>query len=68
MGTEYFFKTWYILSVLFSSKCSLLHNSKEFGSCIIHISYTGSAKIKKNNSAAKRLTVRLFKVSDIEIR
>ena len=26
-----------------------------FGSCIIHILYTGCAKIKKNNSGAKRL-------------
>ena len=28
-----------------------------FGSCIIHILYTGCAKIKKNNSDAKRLNV-----------
>jgi len=40
----------------FSSKCSLFHNSNVFGSCIIHILYTGCAKIKKNNSGAKRLT------------
>ena len=38
----------------FSSKCSLFHNSNVFGSCIIHILYTGCAKIKKN-SGAKRL-------------
>jgi len=39
-----------------SSKCSLFHNSNVFGSCIIHILYTGCAKIKKkNNSGAKRL-------------
>ena len=44
----------YILR-LFSSKCSLFHNSNIFGSCIIHILYTGCAKIKKNNSGAKRL-------------
>ena len=31
------------------------HNSNVFGSCIIHILYTGCAKIKKNNSGAKRL-------------
>ena len=31
----------------FSSKCSLFHNSNVFGSCIIHILYTGCAKIKK---------------------
>jgi len=39
----------------FSSKCSLFHNSNIIGSCIIHILYTGCAKIKKNNSGAKRL-------------
>ena len=38
-----------------SSKCSLFHNANLFGSCIIHILYTGCAKIKKNNSGAKRL-------------
>jgi len=30
-----------------SSKCSLFHNSNVFGPCIIHILYTGCAKIKK---------------------
>ena len=40
----------------FSSKCSLFHNANLFGSCIIHILYTGCAKIKKNDSGAKRLT------------
>jgi len=38
-----------------SSKCSLFHNSNVFGSCIIHILYTGCAKIKKNNSSVKRI-------------
>ena len=52
-------KTWCILSVFFFSlKCSLFHNSNLFGSCIIHILYTECAKIKKNNSSAKRLSVR----------
>jgi len=46
---------WYILSIFSSSKCSLFHKSNVFGSCIIHILYTGCAKIKKNNSGAKRL-------------
>ena len=42
--------------MFFSSKCSLFHNSNVFCSCIIHILYTGCAKIKrKNNSGAKRL-------------
>ena len=45
----------YTLCFFFSSKCSLFHNSNVFGSCIIHILYTGCAKIKKNNSGAKRL-------------
>ena len=31
----------------FFSKRSLFHNSNVFGSCIIHILYTGCAKIKK---------------------
>jgi hypothetical protein len=52
-----------MLSVFFSSKCSLFHNSNLFSFCIIHILYTGCAKpfiyrcakIKKNNSSAKRL-------------
>jgi hypothetical protein len=36
-----------IISVLFSSKCRLVHNSTSFGSCIIHILNTGCAKILK---------------------
>jgi hypothetical protein len=40
----------------FSSKCSLFHNANLFGSCIIHILYTGCAKIKKK-SGAKGLTI-----------
>ena len=35
-----------IVSVHFSSKCSLFHNSNVFGSCIILILNTGYAKIK----------------------
>ena len=41
--------------LFFSSKCSLFNNSNVFGSFIIHILYTECAKIKKNNSGAKRL-------------
>jgi len=37
----------YNLRFIFSSKCSLFHNSNVFVSCIIHILYTGCAKIKK---------------------
>jgi len=54
IGTEYFKRGIYS-SFFFSSKCSLFHNSNVFGSCIIHILYTGCAQIKKNNSGAKRL-------------
>jgi len=39
----------------FLFKMHLFHNSDVFVSCIIHILYTGCAKIKKNNSGAKRL-------------
>ena len=42
----------------FSSKCSLFHNSNVFGSCFIHILYTGCAKILKNNSGPKRFKMR----------
>jgi len=45
IGTEYFKRG--IISSFFPSKCSLFHNSTVFGSCIIHILYTGRAKIKK---------------------
>ena len=41
--TEYFKHALY--SPFFSSKCSLFHNANLFGSCIIHILYTGCAKI-----------------------
>ena len=37
----------YTLRFFFSSKCSLFHNANMFGSYIIHILYTGCAKIKK---------------------
>jgi len=59
----------YTHSFFSSSKCSLFHNSNVFGSCIIHIFYTGCAKIKIYiyiyiyiyNSGAKRLhTLRFF--------
>jgi len=50
-----FIQQIYVLNILntaytlrfFSSKCSLFHNSNVFGSCIIHILYTGCAKVKK---------------------
>ena len=37
----------YTLPGFSSSKCSLFHNSNVFGSCIIHILYTGVIKFKK---------------------
>ena len=54
VGTEYFKHALYS-PFFFSSKCSLFHNANLLGSCIIHILYTGCAKIKKNNSGAKGL-------------
>ena len=42
-----------MLPVFFSSKCNLFHNANLFGSCIIHILYTGCAKIKKIIPAPK---------------
>ena len=46
IGTEYFKHALYS-TFFFSSKCSLFHNANLFGSCIIHILYTGCAEIKK---------------------
>ena len=47
IGTEYFkhgiYSSFFSLSL--SSKCSLFRNSNVFGSCIIHILYTGCVKI-----------------------
>jgi len=57
IGTEYFKHGTYSPFFFSSSKCSLFYNSNVFGSCFIHILYTGCAKIKKHNSGAKRLTL-----------
>ena len=46
IGTEYF-KHGLYSPFFFYSKCSLFHNSNVFDSFIIHILYTGCAKIKK---------------------
>ena len=54
IGTEYFKHALYS-PFFFSSKCSLFHNANLFGYCIIHILYTGCAKIKINNSGVKGL-------------
>jgi hypothetical protein len=59
IGTEYFKHGIYSPFFSLPSKCSLFHNSNVFGSCIIHILYTGCAKMlkKNNNSGPKRLTL-----------
>ena len=56
----------YILRFFPSSECSLFHNYNVFGSCIIHILYTGVPKLKKNNSSAKKLK-HIFCVAVVEI-
>ena len=53
IGTENFKHGIYSPFFFSSSKCSLFHNSKVFGSCIIHILYTGCARIKKIIPAPK---------------
>jgi len=45
----------YTLRFFSFSKCSLFHYSNVFGSCIIHILYTGCAKINKIIPAPKVL-------------
>ena len=49
VGTEYFKHALY--SPFFSSKCTLFYNANLFGSCIIHILYTGVLKLKKKSGA-----------------
>ena len=51
-GTKYFKHGIYSLFFLNADLC---HDYNIFGSCVIHILYTGCAKIKKNNFGAKRL-------------
>jgi len=46
IGTEYF-KHGIHYTFFSLQNAVLFHNSKVFGSCIIHILYTGCAKIKK---------------------
>ena len=46
IGTEYF-EHGIHSPFFFSSKCCLFHNSNVFGSCVIHILYTGVLKLKK---------------------
>ena len=53
----------YTLRFFLSSKCSLFHNANLFGSCIIHILYTGCAEIKKNNNSGAKGLMSFSKVS-----
>jgi hypothetical protein len=52
MGTEYFKHNIY--SPYFPLQNAVCFIIQTFGSCIIHILYTGVLKLKKNNSGAKR--------------
>jgi len=53
-GTEYFKHGIDCPPFFFSSsKCSLFHNSNIFGSCFIHILYTGVLKLKKKIRSQK---------------
>ena len=54
IGTEYF-KHALHAPFFFSSKCSLFHNANLFGSCIIHILYTGVLKLKKKKFRRQRV-------------
>jgi hypothetical protein len=49
-----------IISVLFSSKCRLFHNSISFGPCIIHILNTGCAKILKKLRRQRVKNIRII--------
>ena len=46
----------------FPSKCSLFQNSNVFGSCIIHILYTGRAKIKKKKFRRQKVKMTPFPI------
>jgi len=58
-STEYFKHVIYS-PFFFSSKRSLFHNSNIFGSGFIHVLYTGCAKILKNDSGTRRLSLCVF--------
>ena len=51
VGTEYFKHALY--SPFFSLQNAVFHNANLFGSCIIHILYTGCAEINKIIPAPK---------------
>ena len=58
ISTEYFKHVLYS-PFFFSSKCSLFYNANLFGSCIIHILYTGCAKIKKKKFPRQKVKMLL---------
>ena len=49
----------YTLRFCSSSKCSLFHNSNVFGSCIIHILYTGCVKLKNKYFRRQKVKVKV---------
>ena len=62
IGTEYV-KHGIYSPFFSSSKCNLFHNSNIFGPCIIHILYTGCAKIKKKIFRRQKLNVKLHLIN-----
>ena len=52
---KYYINIFSIFRFFLSSKCSLFHNANLFGSCIIHILYTGCAEIKKKYFRRQRV-------------
>ena len=58
IGTEYF-KHGIYSPFFSSSKCSLFHKSNVFGSCVIHILYTGCAKIKKKQFRRQKVKLKV---------
>ena len=59
IGTEYFKHALYSPFFFLSSKCCLFYNANLFGSCIIHILYTGCAKIKKKKFPRQKVKMLL---------
>ena len=60
--TEYFKHAAHSPFFSLQNAVYFIHNATFFGSCVIHILYTGCAKINKKNSGAKRLiTVSLLR-------
>ena len=47
-------------------KCSLFHNSNVFGSCTIHILYTGGGKIKKKKFRRQNVKSNSYSYTRVE--